>query len=108
MKREALMTHDKDSVATALTDLSAGNDVSFECNGRMKTMKLVDAIPFGHKFALVDIPEGGDVLKYGEVIGRATEPIRAGAHVHVHNLESLRGRGDLAAGRTSAKGGQTS
>lgn len=108
MKRGALMTHGGDSVATALMDLCAGDEVSFERNGCMETMKVVDAIPFGHKFALFAIPEGGDVLKYGEVIGRATVPIAAGAHVHVHNLESLRGRGDLASGKTSAKGGAAS
>ena len=102
------MTHGGDSVATALMDLCAGDEVSFERNGCMETMKVVDVIPFGHKFALVAIPEGGDVLKYGEVIGRATVPIAVGAHVHVHNLESLRGRGDLASGKTSAKGGAAS
>jgi len=102
------MTHGGDSVATALMDLCAGDEVSFERDGCMETMKEVDAIPFGHKFALVAIPEGGDVLKYGEVIGRATVSIAVGAHVHVHNLESLRGRGDLASGKTSAKGGAAS
>jgi len=34
------------------------------------------------------------ILKYGEVIGRATRDIEAGAHAHVQNIESLRGRGD--------------
>ena len=57
------MTNGEDSVATALMDLCAGDEVAFELNGCMETMKVVDAIPFGHKFALVTIPEGGDVLK---------------------------------------------
>jgi len=51
-------------------------------------------VPPGHKIALADIPEGGDVRKYGAVIGRATAAIRAGDHVHVHNIESTRLRGD--------------
>jgi altronate dehydratase small subunit len=57
---------------------------------------LVDAVEFGHKFALKDIAKGDDILKYGEVIGRATAAIPTGAHAHVQNIESLRGRGDLA------------
>ena len=34
------------------------------------------------------------MLKYGIVIGRATHDIQQGQHVHVHNVEALRGRGD--------------
>jgi hypothetical protein len=37
----------------------------------------------------------------GEVIGRATQAIPTGRHAHVHNIESLRGRGDLAAGEAA-------
>ena len=44
-----------------------------------------------------DIALGENILKYGEVIGRATKDIRAGTHAHIHNIESLRGRGDLKA-----------
>ena len=44
--------------------------------------------------ALAPIRSGGEVRKYGEVIGRAMGDIKAGEHVH--NLESQRGRGDLA------------
>jgi altronate hydrolase len=43
-------------------------------------------VPSGHKVALVDIPRGTHVRKYGEVIGVATDDIAAGSHVHVHNL----------------------
>ncbi|MFQ5657413.1 MAG: SAF domain-containing protein [Candidatus Methylomirabilales bacterium] len=38
---------------------------------------------------------GAPIIKYGQVIGRATVEIAPGDHVHVHNMESLRGRGDL-------------
>ncbi|MDQ6598863.1 SAF domain-containing protein [Bacillus salipaludis] len=40
-----------------------------------------------------DFP-GEDILKYGEVIGLATTDIEPGEHVHIHNLEGKRGRGD--------------
>jgi len=45
-------------------------------------------IPVGHKMALRDLPAGAPVRKYGQIIGFASVPIRAGDHVHVHNLES--------------------
>jgi altronate hydrolase len=42
----------------------------------------------GHKYALRDIAEGEDVIKYGMPIGHATMPIAKGEHVHVHNVKT--------------------
>lgn len=47
-----------------------------------------DKIPAGHKYALKDIQKGKYVIKYGEIIGRATEDITKGAWVHTHNVRS--------------------
>lgn len=47
-----------------------------------------DKIPAGHKFALRDIKKGEYVIKYGEIIGRATEDIKKGEWVHTHNVRS--------------------
>jgi altronate dehydratase small subunit len=55
---------------------------------------LQQDISFGHKFAVITIPQGNNILKYGEVIGKAVIQIEPGQHVHVHNLEGKRGRGD--------------
>ena len=51
-------------------------------------MALTDrpGIPAGHKFALRDIAEGENVIKYGNPIGHATRPIRKGELVDHHNL----------------------
>ena len=49
-------------------------------------VEIVPGVPFGHKVALRDIAEGGEVLKYGVVIGHAKSAIRQGEHVHVHNI----------------------
>jgi len=46
-----------------------------------------ETIPSGHKVAIRAVPSGGVVHKYGQVIGQATQDIRQGEHVHVHNLE---------------------
>ncbi len=45
-------------------------------------------IPAGHKFALRDIKQGDYVVKYGEIIGRATADIQKGEWVHTHNVKS--------------------
>jgi altronate dehydratase small subunit len=58
------------------------------------TIELKSAIPHGHKLALRALARSAQVIKYGVVIGRLTQPAAEGEHVHTHNLESLRGRGD--------------
>lgn len=45
-------------------------------------------VPAGHKYALTDIPCGGLVIKYGEIIGRAKKDIKKGEWVHTHNVRS--------------------
>ena len=82
---------------TALMELSKGNTVSVEGKAGEPScrVKLRDSIPFGHKFAIEEIESGSSVMKYGEVIGKATTKIHPGDWVHVHNIESTRGRGDL-------------
>jgi altronate dehydratase small subunit len=55
---------------------------------------VLQEIHFGHKFALRDIQQDELVIKYGEAIGQATTKIRKGEHVHIHNVEGLKGRGD--------------
>ena len=49
-----------------------------------------------NKFAVEPIKKRQNFVKYGEVIGQAAEDIAKGRHVHVHIVESLRGRGDLS------------
>lgn len=45
-------------------------------------------IPAGHKYALCDIKKGETVIKYGQIIGRATADIKKGEWVHTHNVKS--------------------
>ena len=68
------------------------------CNGERRDIEIIaqNDIAYGHKIALMDIATGDTVLKYGLSIGSATCDIKAGEHVHAHNVESNRGRGDLA------------
>ena len=47
-----------------------------------------EQIPAGHKYALSSIRKGEYVVKYGEIIGRATQDIAKGEWVHTHNVQS--------------------
>lgn len=104
---EALVMDGKDHVATAIQDLQQGSTISCMKQGELFPLLVTEAIPFGHKIAIAPIAEGTSVRKYGEIIGRATADIPQGAHVHVHNLEGIRGRGDQKAEEKAAstKGG---
>jgi altronate dehydratase small subunit len=98
---DAIMLRETDNVATALRDLAAGEEIVVGVQEHTRRVRVGQPILFGHKLAVTAIGQGDNILKYGEVIGRATQAIPAGCHAHVHNIESLRGRGDLAAAETT-------
>ena len=93
-KMHAIVMKPIDNVCTVVETVEASTEVSTEIEGKNVVVSVIERIPFGHKFALKPIKTGEAVLKYGETIGRATKDIQTGQHVHVHNLESCRGRGD--------------
>ncbi|MFP3864862.1 altronate dehydratase family protein [Pseudomonas capeferrum] len=45
------------------------------------------AIPSGHKVATQRVEQGQPLRRYGQIIGFASQPIDAGDHVHVHNVQ---------------------
>ena len=89
----AIAISEQDNVATALEPLETGRTV--EIGNRHIT--VASPIPRGHKIALRAIRTGEPVIKYGSPIGTATTDIATGTHVHTHNVESARGRGDRRA-----------
>ena len=96
MTVSALALSKKDNVATAVRPLESGADVAIDVEDSIISVVLTQSIPLGHKFALRDIEPGESIIKYGETVGRATVGISKGEHVHIHNVEGLRGRGDRA------------
>ena len=77
----AIKLHDIDDVLIARGALTAGTILAdFD-----DLVALAD-IPAAHKIACRDVAQGAPVRRYGQIIGFATQPIRAGDHVHVHNV----------------------
>ena len=93
----ALHVNDKDNVATIFANgITDGTEVEIrDRRGECLPVRVIGDVPYGHKIAVKDIPRGQLVIKYGEEIGIATQDIRRGEYVRVHNMDSLRGRGDL-------------
>jgi altronate dehydratase small subunit len=97
MIAKAYRVNERDNVAMLLTDVEPGEIVlivSKNRGNRHESLPSVSKISAGHKIALVDFPQGTKVIKYGYVIGAADFAIKAGEHVHIHNMSGLRGRGD--------------
>jgi altronate dehydratase len=74
----AIVLHPSDQVAIARVSLQPGQKVW--------DVTVLEAVPAGHKVAIADVPDGGWVRRYGQNIGRAHGSIKAGSHVHTHNV----------------------
>ncbi len=94
--QQLIVINPKDNVATATTDLQKDQEIKVEAGNDTLLVKLQSDISFGHKVAIKNIENGSAVYKYGEEIGVTTTNISMGEHVHVHNVLSQRGRGDLS------------
>jgi altronate dehydratase small subunit len=92
MTQAVIVVDEKDNVATALRALEPGESIRAGSGDAAAAVSVREPIPFGHKIALTDIEAGQPVIKYGEVIGLTTARIRAGEHVHVHNVEGRQAR----------------
>ena len=88
--KKVIQIDEKDNVATATSDFENSETVEvLSPEGEViNKPKTSGAVPFGHKIALSDFNKGDRVIKYGEVIGVASKPIKAGEWIHTHNVES--------------------
>ena len=81
-ENSAIHLHPNDNVAIARVPLSEGQTLKvgpFDITVRGN-------VPAGHKVALFDIHSGETLHRYGQSIGRAKGAIRAGDHIHTHNV----------------------
>ena len=77
---QVIRLHAADNVVVALQDLAKGAVLA------EVPVPLAQAVPRGHKIATAPIAPGGQVIRYGQIIGAATHPIAAGEHIHTHNI----------------------
>ncbi len=88
----------RDNTATLLAAVEAGGTARVRAaDDTVFSVVLREAVGFAHKCAVRAIAAGDPVIKYGEVIGTAVTDIAVGDWVHVHNVEAIRGRGDVQA-----------
>jgi altronate dehydratase small subunit len=80
--------HASDNVATLLGEAVAGSQLAIIGPAQPHNLAAREAIALGHKVALVTIPEGAPITKFGVVIGIAMRPIEPGEWVHLHNCRS--------------------
>ncbi|MBM7869687.1 altronate dehydratase small subunit [Clostridium pascui] len=87
----ALMIDEKDDVIVAIEPIEKGSEINYKSKDDMvKTLIALDNIIIYHKIAVKDIAKGNPISKYGEHIGVAATDIKAGMHVHEHNVQSVR------------------
>ncbi len=83
----SIRMHAADNVAIVVNDGGLPAGATFE-----EGLTLREAVPQGHKVALVDLPAGCEVRRYNVVIGRTTRDVPAGSWVHERLLEMPQAR----------------
>lgn len=76
----AVRIHPDDNVAVAVVPLPAGAEAA--------GVVLAEDVGAGHKVALEPLRPGDPVVKYGFVIGEATQPVPVGGWLHSHNMRT--------------------
>ena len=92
MKYGILMHAADDDVGVAVMDLATGSEIgATTLEGQsVGSIIITQYIPLGHKVAMRDVALDQRVIEYGQAIGRATQEITRGEHVHIHNIRTVR------------------
>jgi len=83
MKQRITKVHPKDNVMVALTDLQAGEELTY----KGETYKPIEFIPGKHKFAINDLPVGTQIIMYGVLVGITQSDIPAGGLLTTTNIK---------------------
>ena len=84
MDTKYLKINPADNVAVAILPLNAGEIITVDG----QDITLNENIPAGHKFALKDLAEGENVIKYGYPIGHAREARKQGDWMNENNIKT--------------------
>lgn len=82
--KKIIKIHPADNVAVALQDLPDGDILNVDG----QSVVLKQPVSRGHKFAIKAIAAEEPVIKYGQPIGHALQPIAVGEHIHSQNLKT--------------------
>ena len=89
MEINALLMGLGDNVVTCIADIPKGGTVTYRKGESVCSLTAEEDIPYCYKIALEDIPEGGEVIKYNESLGKTSEAVAKGHWVSHHNLFSV-------------------
>jgi (2R)-sulfolactate sulfo-lyase subunit alpha len=92
MKHGILLHETDDDVGVAVMDLKKGANVGVVTleGKRAGNVKLLNNVPLGHKVAMRALAKDKPVIKYGRPVGKAVQAVSRGAHIHTHNVKTLR------------------
>src|SRR5258708_39669805 len=83
MPNSILKIHPADNVFVALTDLKAGEKITYLGN----PIVLVNDVPAKHKFAEKDMQAEDEIIMYGLLVGKAIQQIPKGGVIGTHNIK---------------------
>ena len=90
-KRKYVKIKDQDNVVVVVQDTAKGTEI-------MEGLVANQDIPQAHKVALTDIPAGGEIIRYGVVLGYAIDPIKKGDWINgdMQRMQSQWGAGSMS------------
>lgn len=86
---QAFIAESNDNVATVLEEIKKGSTILVLIKDKQRKIEAKEEIPSGHKISIEPIKKGGEIVKYGFPIGKSTEDIDQGHHVHIHNVKEI-------------------
>lgn len=88
--KTALKLSIRDNTAVLLHPVEVGEEIGILFENRLiEQITARNSIDRYHKIALLDISSRAKIYKYGQPVGCASEAIRLGEHVHIHNMNSV-------------------
>src|SRR5438045_8766775 len=83
MKQRIVRIHPHDNVIVAIADLAKGEELVFE----NQKIRLADAVPAKHKFALQSFKPGDEIYMYGVLVDKAQNDIPQGGIITTFNVK---------------------
>ena len=82
-----ILIDEKDNVVVAKIKIQKGERI-------LENIIIKNTVDIGFKIAINNLKKGEKIIKYGEVIGKATRNINKGELVHTHNVDGIRAQRD--------------